>query len=363
MYHKAPVDCKDCKDYTPLFYACKAANLEVIYELHKHGSNINHRSDVTGKTPLFRARTEEVVDLLLNYGADISIKAKDDEGSTAIEYLMKYSTSCPKAILDNCLSRQQDNMLVLDFQVFELGNEEKCEMSLYETIIEKERHNLLLHPLMQIFLCMKVKAFSYQFQCKFWFQLMSTLLLTWFGIMYVDLNRCSMISNDVNDGGKCCTNSTFNQELSCDSISNEPDIIESGHCFRLSNDHIGCHCNESLSVILNLTNLALPVRCTKKSLRSTKENHHLELALVKQAIGPHGFWNHELCLFGASLLVLILVTREFHELFAHKKFYFMNRENYIPQCGRSDITIHEKFQRKPVNPSFLTSYVIILDQN
>ena len=53
------------------------------------------------------------------------------------------------------------------------------------------------------------------------------------------------------------------------------------------------------------------------------------VALVKQAIGPHGFWNHELCLFGASLLVLILVTREFHELFAHKKFYFMNRENYI----------------------------------
>ena len=33
------------------------------------------------------------------------------------------------------------------------------------------------------------------------------------------------------------------------------------------------------------------------------------------------------------------------------------------QCGRSDITIHEKFQRKPINPSFLTSYVIILDQN
>ena len=126
-------------------------------------------------------------------------------------------------------------MLVLDFQVFELGDDEKSEMSLYETIIEKERHNLLLHPLMQIFLCMKVKAFSYQFQCKFWFQLMSTILLTWFGIMYVDLNRCSMISNDVNDGGNCCTNSTVNQELNCDSISNEPDIIESGHCFRLSN--------------------------------------------------------------------------------------------------------------------------------
>ena len=37
--------------------------------------------------------------------------------------------------------------------------------------------------------------------------------------------------------------------------------------------------------------------------------------------------------------------------------------NEQAQCGRSDITIHEKFQRKPINPSFLTSYVIILDQN
>ena len=75
-----------------------------------------------------------------------------------------------------------------------------------------------------------------------------------------------MISNDVNDGDKCCTNSTFNQELSCDSISNEPDIIESGHC-RLSNDHIGCHCNASLSVILNLKNMILLIVFIKIFLR------------------------------------------------------------------------------------------------
>ena len=49
-------------------YACRVGSLSNIYELCYHGANSNHISK-NGETPLFKAKTQEVVTLLLKNGA------------------------------------------------------------------------------------------------------------------------------------------------------------------------------------------------------------------------------------------------------------------------------------------------------
>ena len=125
---------------------------------------------------------------------------KSYEGTTAIEYLMKYNPSCSRAILDNCLSRQQDDLLILDFHVFENEQEDHNandnEMKLFQSICDENRSDLLLHPLMQIFLSLKTRSFWYQFGSQFLFQLFCASLITAFAVVYTDLIKCENIPAD-----------------------------------------------------------------------------------------------------------------------------------------------------------------------
>ena len=105
------MDKPNFKGYTPLFYAVKSGSLSVMLELIENGANVNHKyaeysknySDTYGeyqiknKTPLFRARSYEVVKLLLQKGADpnmcATVKYNDDNEKhvRAIDHLMKYN--------------------------------------------------------------------------------------------------------------------------------------------------------------------------------------------------------------------------------------------------------------------------------
>ena len=46
MFHKAPIDCMDDQDLTPLFYASKAGIAINVFELCEKGSNVNHTINV-----------------------------------------------------------------------------------------------------------------------------------------------------------------------------------------------------------------------------------------------------------------------------------------------------------------------------
>ena len=187
LHHGAPVDSKDSKGRTPLFYASMAGSLVDINVLLKYGANVNHKSD-SGRTALYKSRTYDTVMLLLKYGADYTIR--DKENKTAIEFLMKYNSSCPKAILDDCMIKQPDETLIMDLQVFDCKEKSKHEMDLFLAVKEQRRTSLFLHPLMRIFMSLKFSQVKVYFMFIIILQLTFTITFSYLGIRFTDFIHC-----------------------------------------------------------------------------------------------------------------------------------------------------------------------------
>ena len=310
LYHKAPVDCQDCFTYTPLFHASKAGALENIYELQKYGANVNHVAKRNGKTPLFRARTQDTANLLLQLGADPFKKAKktgeEKFEMTAIECLMKYTSACPKAILDHCLIRQQDDTLILDLDVFD-HKKKANEMSLYEDAIDNQREDLFLHPLMQIFLYMKFESIKHQLYFQFAFQIVAVIYFTFMGIRYVTLDNCKL----------------FNYTDPTTQITNSS-------CFHMDfNNMIGCHTDDDHSFMIN-SSLIVPVICRKNALKVMDEEEN-ELEAICHANNYESvFTCWGIYLIFPGLLALLIILRELDELCSTGyQAYIKSHENHV----------------------------------
>ena len=127
------MDCEDYenKKYTPLDYATKTGSLSNIILLKDYGANFNHVSakgnaEVTMKTPLFQARNPLTTKLLLKYGADPTVRAfTHDKNSelTAVEHLMLKNPDCAKAVMDDCLSiDENDGNLIIGNSILKTIN-------------------------------------------------------------------------------------------------------------------------------------------------------------------------------------------------------------------------------------------------
>ena len=128
-----------------------------IYELCYHGANSNHISR-NGETPLFKAKSQEVVTLLLKNGAkpehfkqtkqeangkeiigDVEKNYAPKNQVSVIQHLMETNPKCAKAILDNCLSRKTtDNEVTLDFGIFKSKND-NSEVGLIKRALDLNR--------------------------------------------------------------------------------------------------------------------------------------------------------------------------------------------------------------------------------
>ena len=207
MYHDAPVDCMDKKGRTPLFYASKYGSLVDINDLLKNGADVNHTS-YNNKTALFKAKTYETVTLLLKYGANVT--TQDSKGRTAIEYLMKYNSDCPTAILDECLIKQPNESLIVDLQVFDSqrGYENKHDLHIFKEAEKQKRSDLFLHPLMQIFMELSYRTYHNYFIVHAIVHLIFTVIFSALGIVYADFTHCT-------DNGNLSywKNSKFNSSL------------------------------------------------------------------------------------------------------------------------------------------------------
>ena len=80
---KADINTKDDHDITPLHYASQLSNHEFLRILIKTGADVNAK-DKDGNTPLHVAGTQEVAEILINAGADIST-ITNEEGLTPLE--------------------------------------------------------------------------------------------------------------------------------------------------------------------------------------------------------------------------------------------------------------------------------------
>ena len=67
----ADVDAKDRRGYTPLHIVAKSGNSEIMLMLLESGANheVTSSEQFFEKTPLHRARTKKIVQILLDYGA------------------------------------------------------------------------------------------------------------------------------------------------------------------------------------------------------------------------------------------------------------------------------------------------------
>ena len=109
-----------------------------------------------------------------------------------------HSISSPKAILGQCISEVNENLLVFDFSTFEETTETKNEMDLHTLAVKHEKSDLLLHPLMQIFLELKWN----QVKKYYWFNLLidvAFLICLLFSAYYfLDLTYCQPC-NELNE--------------------------------------------------------------------------------------------------------------------------------------------------------------------
>ena len=311
-----------------MFYACRVGSLSNIYELCYHGANSNHISK-NGETPLFKAKTQEVVTLLLKNGAkpehfkqskqdangmeNIGDVEKNDAPKnqvSVIQHLMETNPKCARAILDNCLSRkttnETDNELTLDFGVFK-AKKDKSEVDIIKKALEKNRQEIVLHPIMAIFLHVKYQSLRYHFYSQLFFQLLCVLYFTYLGIDYVNLQRCKVVHDFTKPNQNCFTTKR--------------------------NLFVGCELNKTHSEI-GETSIPLPIRCIKSNLRSADQYglvDDTDIESICMASGQNIFecWTKK-CIFAVILIVLVVI-REIHEFYVtdKSKNFLKQPENYV----------------------------------
>ena len=82
----------------------------------------------------------------------------------------------------------------MDFQIF---NNDQNDKQNEITLLDKANDNdLLLHPLMQIFLELKFNTIWTKIMLDIFFQLLLVMVLTWMGVMYVNFTTCRQTSED-----------------------------------------------------------------------------------------------------------------------------------------------------------------------
>ena len=217
LHFGASVDCIDHKGFTPLHYAVKSGSLQVIIELIEKGADVNHRAKwkledgcVVDKTPLFRARSYEIVKFLMQKGAKPNMKATvvaKQPKTRAIDYLLEYNPDAAKAIFDEGLEIDKEGNLIMNFEVFHNEEHPGGEMALLSKVEEQSsvsvvddaqvKKLLILHPLLQIFLYLKFKTIRPQYWFLLLFQIAFVITLTSIGIVHVQFTSCE---NDTEDG-------------------------------------------------------------------------------------------------------------------------------------------------------------------
>ena len=158
--------CEDNRGYTPLFWASSAGSSANLIDLLDTNSDVNFKAP-DGKTPISKANTSSTVKLLTSYGAETTNYVDYEKRSDFSKFIDTHLLTTPTAILNECISEVDEELLVLDFSHFQYTTEEKNEMDLHLQLKESDKDELLLHPVMKTFLNIKWSMY----QKTFWIHL------------------------------------------------------------------------------------------------------------------------------------------------------------------------------------------------
>ena len=298
MESGANVDSEDSKGYTPLFCAASAGSSANLIELLDHGhADVNHTAD-DKKTALSKARSYETVMILTKYGIEtkkkhmIKNKQNDrDEPETDLDVLIKHHfEASPKAVLNQCISEVNEELVVLDFGHFENTSEENNEMDLHIKVHEHGMDELLLHPILQAFLDFKWSMFQYTFALHLILELLLVVFLTIVGQHFMSLIFCRSAGDNVSDqewsmdivnlttknfiGKINYFGSTCNDKEKCAPVTSTTNLITSKLL-----QHSNCQDEEKCALVnfsnetsgfVNVTAMYNGLRCRKNFLRYAK---------------------------------------------------------------------------------------------
>lgn len=201
---------------TPLHSAVGRAlnSCEITELLIKYGAWVNCR-DIFGYTPLHVAALNEntqCVQILINSGADVSVKTKGGNSALGI-IVRKTPLALPTlykkldtAILmhDPEVSHSKEVILKLDFRIF-LQRCHKGEITFLKTFIDEGQKEILEHPLCQAFLHIKWEKIRKYYIARLMLYIVLVLCLT--GYVFTALyHNCK---NEYAQNNSTCNNSSI----------------------------------------------------------------------------------------------------------------------------------------------------------
>ena len=175
-------DQEDNKNYTPLFYASSSGSRgsNVLELLDQENVDVNHKGK-NGKTALSKAKTHEIITLLLNHGAEAT--------STDLDIFLKHpNVNSTRAILNKCVDTDDDgDLLILDFSFFQ----HEKDMTLYRDIEDIGKQELFLHPILHAFLGLKWDQIRKHYILQLFLSLIFAIVLTLASYHFLDLTYCA----------------------------------------------------------------------------------------------------------------------------------------------------------------------------
>ena len=123
--------------------------------------------------------------LLIKYGAKASGSLSDFEKRMAHQCV-----SSSEALLGQCITEVSGELLVFDFDNFKETTESKNEMDLHTIAMESEKSELLLHPLMQIFLDLKWNQVRKYYWCNLFIDIIFLICLTFSACQFLSMTYC-----------------------------------------------------------------------------------------------------------------------------------------------------------------------------
>ena len=247
MFHGANIDSQDFKGYTPLFHAASNSSLEILIELLDNGNaNVQHISKDEMTTAFSKANNYEAVMILTKYGAETNRNQNDMK-----RLVEKHNVSSSKAILSQCISEFNEELLVLDFGHFKHIEEKNNEMDLHLLAQDHGKSELLLHPILQIFLDWKWNQVKKYFRFNLLVNIIFVVLLILSAYHFLDMIYCKTCDE--------ITGRTWSMEIKI----NYNNTIGTINCFKPS--------------LLNLTDYCRswdPEKCARFTDTSKKIQHY-----------------------------------------------------------------------------------------
>ena len=258
LCHGANVDSQDFKGCTPLFYAASNSSLEILIELLDSGNaNVQHVLKDAMTTAFSKAHNYEAVMILTKYGAETNRNPNDMK-----RLMQQHNASSSKAILSQCISEVNEELLVLDFGHFKHIPEKNNEMDLHLLVQDNGKSELLLHPILQVFLDWKwnqVKKF-------FWFNLLLDIvfvvLLTFSADHFLSMTFCGTCDDYMDRGWSMeIDNNNARGTIHCFNENGSENCTDLEKCARFTEDGT----NKLIQSYDTWGNLG--IKCHRNSLR------------------------------------------------------------------------------------------------